>query len=148
MTGTGKVSCRIRLDPTEAPATSSAPLHVADRPIKGCRSHITDAVWRRERCDMQENSRRTAFGRKGHDHCRSRIVFHATSFMVTETGHELGAQISATYGTLTPIRQASQASEPNRQITPAGSNDADSASAFCAKESSALNHLSFSLLAN
>jgi hypothetical protein len=29
---------------------------------------------------MQENSRRTAFGRKGHNDCRSRIVFHATSF--------------------------------------------------------------------
>ena len=76
---------------------------------------------------MQENSGRTAFGRKGHNDCRSRIVFHATSFVVTETGHGLGAQISATYGTLTPIRQASQASEPNRQTTPAGSNDADSA---------------------
>jgi len=94
---------------------------------------------------MQENSRRKAFGRKEHNDCRSCIVFHATSFMVTETGHGLGAQISATYGTLIPMRQASQASEPNRQTTPDGSNDADSASAFCAKESSALNHLSFSL---
>ena len=40
-----------------------------------------------------------------------------------------------------------QASEPNRQTTPTGCNDADPAFAFCAKESSALNHLSFSLLA-
>ena len=38
---------------------------------------------------MQENSRRTAFGRKGNNDRRSRIAFHATSFMVTETGHGL-----------------------------------------------------------
>ena len=79
---------------------------------------------------MQENSRRTAFGRKGHNGHWSRIAFHATSFMVTETGQGLAVQISATYGTLTPIRQACQASEPNRQTTSVGPKDADSAFAF------------------
>ena len=65
---------------------------------------------------MQKNSRRTAFGRKGHDDCRSRITFHATSYHGYGNG-ALETQISSTYGTFTPMRQASQPSEPNRQTT-------------------------------
>src|SRR6516162_10847610 len=84
---------------------------------------------------MQENSRRTGSGRKGHNDCRSRITFHATSYHGYGNGARMAVQISATYGTPTPMRQASQGSELNRQTTSVVPNDGILLLHLCTEES-------------